>query len=332
MRSILIGDPNSIARVYSEQTLKHLTDEAELAPRVVTHRMLKKGSVETAEVEYLFSTWGMPSLSEEEIARCFPNLRALFYAAGSVKGFAAPFLARGVKISSAYAANAIPVAEYTVSQILLATKGFFRSSALYSRGEISEARRVASSYPGNFSIRVGLIGAGMVGKAVCRLLKPYSIDVLVYDPYLSDNAALELGVQKATLEDIFSTCIVVSNHVPNIPLTRGMFNYRLFSLLQENATFINTGRGAQVVEDDLCRILSERSDLVALLDVTDPEPPRADSPFITLPGAILTPHIAGSSGRETFRMGEYMLEEYRRFAAGKPLEYEITAEMLPTLA
>lgn len=332
MRSILIGDPNSIARVYSEQTLKHLTAEAGLAPRVITHRMLKEDSVETAEVECLFSTWGMPTLSEEEIERCFPNLRALFYAAGSVKGFAAPFLARDVKISSAYAANAIPVAEYTVSQILLATKGFFRSSALYSRGEISEARQVASAYPGNFSIRVGLIGAGMVGKAVCRLLKPYSIEILVYDPCLSDDAALALGVKKATTEEIFSTCIVVSNHVPNIPSTRGMFDYRLFSLMQENATFINTGRGAQVVEDDLCRILSERSDLVALLDVTDPEPPHSDSPFFTLPNAILTPHIAGSSGNETFRMGEYMLEEYRRFAAGKPLAYEITAEMLPTLA
>lgn len=332
MRSMLIGDPNSISRVYSEETLKLLTAEAALEPQVVTHAMLKKGSVATDDVECLFSTWGMPSLSEEEIARYFPNLRAFFYAAGSVKGFAAPFLAHGVKISSAYAANAIPVAEYTVSQILLATKGFFRSSALYSRGEIAEARRVAAAYPGNFSVRVGLIGAGMVGRAVCKLLKPYSIDLLVYDPYLSDDAARTLGVQKATLEEIFSTCTVVSNHVPNIPSTRRMFDYRLFSLMQANATFINTGRGAQVVEDDLCRILSERSDLVALLDVTEPEPPHADSPLFTLPGAILTPHIAGSSGNETFRMGEYMLEEYRRYAAGLPLEYEITAEMLPTLA
>ena len=332
MHSILIGDPNSIGRVYSQETIQHLTAEARLSSQVVTRSMLQEGTVETADVEYLFSTWGMPALSEEEIARYFPSLRVLFYAAGSVKRFAAPFLARGVRISSAYAANAIPVAEYTVSQILLATKGFFRSSALYSRGEIAEAKRVAAAYPGNFGIRVGLIGAGMVGKAVCRLLKPYSIDLLVYDPYLSDDAALALGVKKATLEEIFSTCIVVSNHVPNLPSTRGMFHYRLFSLMQENATFINTGRGAQVVEDDLYRILRERSGLVALLDVTDPEPPSADSPFFTLPNAILTPHIAGSSGRETFRMGETMLAEYRRVAAGEPLKYEITAEMLPSLA
>lgn len=146
MRSILIGDPNSIRRVYSKETLDYLTAEAALVSEVGTYKLLKDGSVSTEDVEFLFSTWGMPALSEEEIARYFPNLRALFYGAGSVKGFASPFHARGVKISSAYSANAIPVAEYTVSQILLATKGFFRSSALYSGGKITEARRVAAAY------------------------------------------------------------------------------------------------------------------------------------------------------------------------------------------
>ena len=87
-----------------------------------------------------------------------------------------------------------------------------------------------------------------------------------------------------------------------------------------------------MVEENLSRILRERADLVALLDVTDPEPPRSDSPFFALPNAILTPHIAGSLGNETWRMGEYMLEEFRHFATGLPLQYEITLEMLPTLA
>ena len=243
-----------------------------------------------------------------------------------------PTFARGVKISSAYAANASPVAEYTVSQILLATKGFFRSSALYSRGEISKSRRIAAAYPGNFGIRVGLIGAGMVGKAVCRLLKPYSIDLLVYDPYLSDDAARSLGVRKATLEEIFTTCIVVSNHVPNLPSNRGMFDYRLFSLMQENATFINTGRGAQVIEADLIKVLKERPDLTALLDVTFPEPPEPNSELYTLPNCILTPHIAGSAGNEVRRMGEYMIEEYKKLIRGIPCAYEVSLEMLKTMA
>ncbi|MGM9637357.1 MAG: hydroxyacid dehydrogenase [Eubacteriales bacterium] len=332
MQSIFLGDPNVIGRVYSQEVISHLQAEAELLPGVIRYADLSCEKTTLSETVFIFSTWGMPSLSPAEIQRFFPKLRAVFYAAGSVKQFAEPFLSHGIKISSAYAANAIPVAEFTVSQILLASKGFFRSSALYSKGEIADARRIAASYPGNYGICVGIIGAGMVGRAVCRLLRAYSVEILVYDPYLSDEDARSLGAKKATLEEIFSTCMVVSNHVPNLPSTRKMFRYGLFSLMRENATFINTGRGAQVVEEDLCRILTERPDLVALLDVTDPEPPQDGSPLFDLPNALLTPHIAGSSGKETFRMGEYMLDEYRRFAAGEPLKYEITAELLPGLA
>ena len=73
-------------------------------------------------------------MTEDQIAEYFPNLKAVFYGAGSVQGFARPFLKSGVKVFSAWAANAVPVAEYTLSQILLANKGFFQTSTLYSHG------------------------------------------------------------------------------------------------------------------------------------------------------------------------------------------------------
>ena len=75
-----------------------------------------------ADTEYIFSTWGMPSFTEEEIKTYLPALKAVFYGAGSVQGFARPFLHSGVKVFSAWAANAVPVAEYTVAQIILAGK------------------------------------------------------------------------------------------------------------------------------------------------------------------------------------------------------------------
>ena len=88
-----------------------------------------------ADVTELFSTWGMPVFSEEEIRRCFPRLECVFYAAGSVQSFARPFLNCGVKVISAWAANAIPVAEFTVAEIILANKGFYRQSRLMKSGE-----------------------------------------------------------------------------------------------------------------------------------------------------------------------------------------------------
>ena len=87
-----------------------------------------------------------------------------------------------------------------------------------------------------------------------------------------------------------------------------------------------------MVEEDLLRALLEEPDRTAILDVTDPEPPFENSKLYNLPNVFLTPHIAGSSGNEVRRMGEYMLEEYRRGARNERFLYEVTPKMLETMA
>lgn len=282
--------------------------------------------------EYVFSTWGMPTFTEEEIKRCLPSLKAVFYGAGTVQAFARPFLNCGVKVFSAWAANAVPVAEYTVAQIILANKGFFSSSRIAKTGDRKAASQCFHSYPGNYEVKIGIIGAGMIGKLVIKMLKNYNLEVLVFDPFLPDDKAKELGVRKVDLEAIFKECQVVSNHLANNEQTKGMLDGKLFESMLPLATFINTGRGAQVVEADLIKVLKERPDITALLDVTSPEPPESDSEFYTLPNCILTPHIAGSAGNEVRRMGEYMKTEYANYASGKPCQYEVTLKMLETMA
>ena len=272
--------------------------------------------------EYVFSTWGMPQFSEDEIKDTLPSLKAVFYAAGSVQKFARPFLNCGIKVFSAWAANAVPVAEYTVAQIILANKGFFSSSRLAKTGDRQAATQNSRAYPGNYSVKIGIIGAGMIGKLVIRMLKQYNLEALVFDPFLPDATAAELGVEKVSLETIFKECQVVSNHLANNAQTQGMLGGKLFESMLPNATFINTGRGAQVVENDLIEALKNRSDLTAVLDVTFPEPPTEDSELYTLPNCILTPHIAGSAGKEVRRMGDYMRREYQSFLKNEPCKYE----------
>ena len=96
--------------------------------------------------------------------------------------------------------------------------------------------------------------------------------------------------------------------------------------------FLNTGRGAQVVEEDLIRALQEEPGRTAVLDVTLPEPPEADSPLWKLENVVLTPHIAGSSGQEVARMGAYMQQEFFRLLAGQPVRFEVTEKLLETMA
>ena len=110
-----------------------------------------------------------------------------------------------------------------------------------------------------------------------------------------------------------------------------MINYAHFSLVKGNGVFINTGRDAQVVEDDLIRALKEKPEWTAVLDVTHPEPPKEDSELYTMENVFLTPHVAGSAGDECFRMGEYMIEEAKRYLNDEVLLYEVTLKMLETM-
>ena len=111
-----------------------------------------------------------------------------------------------------------------------------------------------------------------------------------------------------------------------------MLTPALFERMQPYATFINTGRGATIDEPGMLAVLARRPDLTALLDVTDPEPPPAGSPIYTLENVLLSPHIAGSIDREVLRQADYMFEEYDRLSSGLPLRYEVTLEMLKTMA
>ncbi|MBR2650046.1 MAG: hydroxyacid dehydrogenase [Clostridia bacterium] len=328
----LCENAKNMFNVYDTDTVARLAASLGIEKKIYSKAAVLADPAAFAGVEYVFSTWGMPTFTEEEIALAFPSLKCVFYGAGTVQAFARPFLARGIKVFSAWAANAVPVAEMTVAEVILANKGYYLSSRIYHESGRKEATEAFRKCRGNYGETVGIIGAGMIGRLVIDMLKAYKLNVIVFDPFLPDERAKEMGVEKCTLPELFERAFVVSNHLANNEQTKGMLNYELFSKMRECSVFINTGRGAQVVEDDLVRILRERPDITALLDVTFPEPPVANHPFYTLPNCMLTPHIAGSAGDEVARMGLYMLREYEAYASGAECKYEVTEKMLETMA
>ncbi|MGM9776813.1 MAG: hydroxyacid dehydrogenase [Prevotella sp.] len=286
----------------------------------------------TKDCEYIFSTWYMPEFTDKEVEKFFPSLKAIFYAAGTVKYFAEPFLAAGVRVFTASSANGIPVAEFAASQIVLANKGYFQAQKRYKwpiwhRGYFL-ARGYAERKVGNYGAKVGLLGCGAIGSKVVELLRPYKLEVFVYDPYLSDERVAELGVKKVGLEEMFKTCDVVSNHLPDIPETRGMIDEALLSSMKPTATLINTGRGAQVNETALNKVLKKHPDMCALLDVTSHEPLFPWSPLYWRKNVFLTPHIAGSLSKEIDRMVEYMVQAFHDTLTGKPNACETTLEII----
>jgi phosphoglycerate dehydrogenase-like enzyme len=316
--------------VYARGRRDQVAALTDLYPAVITGHNFKEHAASLARVEAIFSTWGMPALTPADVDR-LPALRAVFYAAGSVKGFARPFLDRHVIVCSAWAANAVSVAEFCLGQILLAFKGYFHNSR-DCRTHERNRQDVAFHGRGVYGETIALIGAGQIGRRLIELLRPFCLGILVVDPYLSESEAEALLVRKVTLEEAFLEAYVVSNHLPNLPTLQKVLNGTLFDSMRPGATFINTGRGAQVNEPELVAVLKRRPDLTALLDVTDPEPAPASSAFYDLPNVQLSSHLAGAHDDEVVRMADYMIEEFRRWQKGEPLRYAVSLDMLDRMA
>lgn len=336
MKAVFLNStkPSADLSVYSPDLRKKLRAACDFIEDVVfsgNENDLIARADDLAEVDYIFSTWGMPHFTEEQIQKYLPSLKALFYGAGSVQGFAREFLNCGIKVFSAWGANAVPVAEFTVAQIILANKGYFQRFC-HTSCETWENRSFGNPFCGNYHAKVGLLGAGMIGKLVIGMLKAYCLDILVFDPFLSEERAAALGVTKASLETVFAECDVISNHLANNAQTKGILRAEHFASMKRNATFINTGRGAQVDEAGLAAAMREVPTRVALLDVTMPEPPIQGSELYKLPNVFLSPHIAGSLGNEVERMGEFMYEEMTALQSGRQTRYEVTLDMLETMA
>ncbi|MEU7025424.1 hydroxyacid dehydrogenase [Streptomyces sp. NPDC046275] len=321
---LLAMGPGTAERLLTEEHRTRLAALTRTDPHLVAHDLTTpEGPVAEAlaEAELLLTCWGATPLTPEVLARA-PRLRAVVHAAGSVKHHITEACwQRGITVSSAAAANALPVAEYTLAAILFAGKRVLRSAQQYAELRTNQAWLAESAGWGNYRRTVGIVGASRIGRRVLDLLRPFDLDVLLHDPYVTEAPP---GTELVGLDELCARATVVSVHAPQLPATYRMIGARQLAAMPDGATLINTARGSLVDEEALLpHLLSGR--LHAVLDVTDPELPPPDSPLYSLPNVLLTPHVAGSLGNELHRMADHALAEVARYAAGEPFAEEVRA-------
>jgi phosphoglycerate dehydrogenase-like enzyme len=329
LKGLFVLGPGNFERIYSPADQQRIRQQVEIyaPPQTANDVIANRAILQDADV--IFSGWGGPRM-DTDFLNAAPNLKAVFYGAGSIRSLVTDaFWGHGIIITSAAAANAIPVAEFTLAQIILSLK---RAWFYVLEGKRSGQWVARQPVPGAYGSTVGLISLGLIGRRVAELLRPFDVRVIAYDPFFSAQAVADLGVELVSLDEVFSRADVVSLHTPWLPETVGIITGAHFAQMKHNSTFINTARGAIVREDEMIAVLQQRPDIYALLDVTYPEPPAAGSPLYSLPNVILTPHIAGSLDAECWRMGHYMVEELERYLKGEPLRYAITQEQFARMA
>ena len=271
-----------------------------------------------------FSSWRVSNLTPGILEQA-PELKIWAYGAGSIKGkICDEAWEKGVVVTSVAPAIADDVAELAMGYITIG----LRRVITYMREMRANEPALKPRARSLFRRTVGVISASQVGQRVMRLLKPYNIRLLIYDPFLSEEGARELGGELADLETIARESEVVTIHAPKLPETYHMWNEKHFKLMRDDAIFVNTSRGDNIDEAALIAEL-QKGRLFAYLDVTSPEPPVPESPLRQLPNVVLTPHVAGL---QSYRVGEMAVEELRRCFAGEEQLFRVTREMLDRMA
>jgi phosphoglycerate dehydrogenase-like enzyme len=178
---------------------------------------------------------------------------------------------------------------------------------------------------------VGLVSASSVARHVIRLLEAYNCRVLVYDPFLTQAQAHDLGVESVGLDELFASSDIVSIHAPSLPSTKNMIGERQLKSLRDGATLVNTARGSVIDHDALLNECREGR-IIAALDVTTPEPLPPDSEFWNLPNVILTPHISGSGHAGYFAVGDMVQQALHNCFAGHAVPGAVRLDRWEVLA
>ncbi len=304
---------------YTDRVKKELETCGTVRYGVFSQQELKEN---LRGVDVLFAGWGIPRLDEEMLKNA-DSLKLVCYTGGSVAGFMTENLVRrGVRVLCGNQLFANSVAEGTIGYILLAQRRLIKTV-----NETAE-NGWAPMYP-SAGIRfktIGLIGFGMVVKYLAKMLQAFECKVKICSDFYRPEDAAEYRAEKCELEELFSTCDIVSLHESLRDETYHMIDRRCFALMKKDALFVNTARGPIIVEEDLAEE-ARAGHIRAVLDVYEKEPLPMDSPLRGCENIIIIPHRAGP----TTDIREYvtlaLIRDLKRYLAGNPeLENEISLD------
>ena len=278
------------------------------------------------DYDVLLTGWGTPHLGKSGLLKKESRLKLVAHTGGSVGDLVdQTAYENGITIVSGNELYAESTAEGALAYMLSALRHIPDDVANMKSGGYWKTEGINPT-AGLFERKIGIVGVGAVARNLMRFLKPFRVQLKVYDTYAIDPEFLqEVGAVQTDLDEIFQTCSVISVHASLTPHTKGLIGRKYFEMMQEGAIFVNSARGAIVVEEELVEALQTQN-IRAILDVYTVEPLPAESPLRTLANAYLVPHQGGPTIDRRGGIGRTICEEVLRFAQGQPLRYEIKAD------
>lgn len=281
------------------------------------------------DAEAFITTWDSPQFSDD-LPQIAPRLRVIAHCGGEVKSRFARSLFDELTITNTPEPMARATAEMGATFLLYCARNvdFYREKLRSRSNRIYEDLHLHGSPEALIGREVCMIGFGRIGRALVDLLRGFDLRWLVYDPYVARSTASDYPVQFVPLTSLLKRADLLVLTAALTDETRNLLDRRRLSRLPEGAAVINIARGG-LIDLEALTAQVRKGRLRCALDVTDPhEPLPVGHPLRRLPGAIVTPHIAGSHRSVRPQMAEVAIDDLERFFSGKQVRNRVTVAML----
>jgi D-3-phosphoglycerate dehydrogenase len=269
----------------------------------------------------------------EKLINAATNLKVIGRAGIGVDNVDIPAASRkGIIVMNTPFGNSITTAEHAVALMFALARELPEANRSTHDGKWEKNRFMGVEITGK---TLGVVGCGNIGSIVATRGVGLKMHVIAYDPFLSEQRAEELGVQKVELDELLARADFITLHTPMTDKTRGIINAAAIAKMKKGVRIINCARGGLIVEADLLEALKSGKVAGAALDVFEVEP-ATESPFFGLENVIATPHLGASTSEAqenvalqvAEQMSDYLIKGAVSNAINMP---SITAEEAPKL-
>jgi D-3-phosphoglycerate dehydrogenase len=228
---------------------------------------------------------------------------------------------KGVKVANTPGANNNSAAEHAIALMMTVLRKTAEANATMKNGGWDKSKYTGVELANK---KVGVVGFGRIGQIVAKRLSGFEPDLLFFDPFV-EKSDLPYARKAKDLEEIFSTCDVITLHTPLMDKTKGMINAELLDKMQPHAIIVNASRGGIVDEEALLATLKNKKIRAAGFDVFATEPLEENSPLRALDNIVLTPHLGASTEEAQLRVGEMAVHQTKEFFLNENLLNEVKA-------
>lgn len=324
-------------RVFTDEDYQRMLDEFDTTVndtgKNLTAEEIARG---IAEFDGLVTGWGAPAMTEEVMENA-QNLKIIAHSAGTIRGLCPKDIVEeylrpnDIILFSANGAIAYNVAESAVGMIMMASHRWMNLALNIRQTGIWRPPNI--TWNGQFLLgsTVGVVSASKVGRQVLCLLEGWECELLVYDPYVSEDEAEQLGAEKVELDDLFERSDHVTLHAPRLEATYHMVGAEQLRLLRDGATLVNTSRGS-IIDESALIAEAATGRIQVFLDVTDPEPMPPDHPFRCMDNVYITPHVSGAGYYGYHMIGTQTVNALEAAFVGEPVPGAVDYDRYDILA